>query len=643
MELVLKKNTKNISSSALSRRESGIAKVLGKMTKKFSNKLARSADILFLKDLVVNKACDRAKKALQDEAPKSWLPITHDSIRLIEQAKSICEQRIYLDEAKELFSLISSKWLHAVLEIHDEVAAQIQNNTEEVEYIDGVSSIDCDDEELGVDDKRRLIFNEPEGKGSDDKKEEEEVRVDTFRVVGIRRQVGETMGLTVRVENGRITVARILSESLIDRQGLLRVGDVILEANGKKIRTPEELLKIFEGKSDLDEIRSSGKLSTITTVSSSGAASNPSQAKERTLNSVNLDEELEGNNNPYDVNEFITLKIEPAMTDDTLSTKDDDGKHYIRANFNYDPRKDNLIPCQDIGLKFKAGDVLEIVEWSDPSWWQARKVNYKEPPGLIPSQDLEERRKCFVHFDDADYNQLYCCSAGTKRNKRYFDYFVSQNIDFDRAELFLYEPVEKMPPFKRKTLALVSHPALENSKNKLIERIIDYNPDKFAEAKRATTRPISESEKERYLRITEEEMSEGLSNNEFLYNKEDSTGYLEGITFASILQIMKESKLCLIDCQPDSLKLLHNSVNFLPYVIFLTPPSVHKIEVFDEGTKEGANTIRRKSKEIALEYNTYFDQTIELEEIDSTIKKILDSMEKLATETQWVPRNWVYS
>jgi hypothetical protein len=33
-------------------------------------------------------------------------------MRLIEQAKTICEQRIYLDEAKELYSLISSKWLH---------------------------------------------------------------------------------------------------------------------------------------------------------------------------------------------------------------------------------------------------------------------------------------------------------------------------------------------------------------------------------------------------------------------------------------------------------------------------------------------------------------------------------------------------
>ena len=43
--------------------------------------------------------------------PPSFLPVTHDSLRLIDQTKTICEQRIYLDEAKELFSLISSKFL----------------------------------------------------------------------------------------------------------------------------------------------------------------------------------------------------------------------------------------------------------------------------------------------------------------------------------------------------------------------------------------------------------------------------------------------------------------------------------------------------------------------------------------------------
>ncbi len=53
----------------------------------------------------------REKPFQDEEAPPSFLPVTHDSMRLIEQAKTICEQRIYLDEAKELFSLISSKWL----------------------------------------------------------------------------------------------------------------------------------------------------------------------------------------------------------------------------------------------------------------------------------------------------------------------------------------------------------------------------------------------------------------------------------------------------------------------------------------------------------------------------------------------------
>ena len=57
------------------------------------------------------------------------MPVTHDSMRLIDQAKAICEQRIYLDEAKELYSLISSKWMRNVLEIHDQLAAQIANRS----------------------------------------------------------------------------------------------------------------------------------------------------------------------------------------------------------------------------------------------------------------------------------------------------------------------------------------------------------------------------------------------------------------------------------------------------------------------------------------------------------------------------------
>ena len=48
----------------------------------------------------------------RQEEGQSDMPVTHDSMRLIEQVKTVCEHRIYLDEAKELYSLISSKWLH---------------------------------------------------------------------------------------------------------------------------------------------------------------------------------------------------------------------------------------------------------------------------------------------------------------------------------------------------------------------------------------------------------------------------------------------------------------------------------------------------------------------------------------------------
>ena len=83
---------------------------------------------------------------------------------------------------------------------------------------------------------------------------------------------------------------------------------------------------------------------------------------------------------------------------------------FVRAMFDYEPAKDNLLPCQDIGLIFKKGDVLEIVNWSDPSWWQARKVNSQERPGLVPSQDLEERRKCFVKHNGFN-KQISCCGT----------------------------------------------------------------------------------------------------------------------------------------------------------------------------------------------------------------------------------------
>ena len=53
-------------------------------------------------------------------------------------------------------------------------------------------------------------------------------------------------GLTVRLEHGKVIVARILIDSVIDRQGLVQTGDTILQCNGKDVKNPEELQKAIE-------------------------------------------------------------------------------------------------------------------------------------------------------------------------------------------------------------------------------------------------------------------------------------------------------------------------------------------------------------------------------------------------------------
>ena len=89
----------------------------------------------------------------------------------------------------------------------------------------------------------------------------------------------------------------------------------------------------------------------------------------------------------------------------------------MRCLFSYDPVKDTLLPCTEIGLPFKYGDILQVVNSTDPSWWQARHAE-GDTIGLIPSQDLEERRKCFVERPDISTFSKWssCCSSGVSQS-----------------------------------------------------------------------------------------------------------------------------------------------------------------------------------------------------------------------------------
>ncbi len=46
----------------------------------------------------------------------------------------------------------------------------------------------------------------------------------------------------------------------------------------------------------------------------------------------------------------------------------------LRALFDYNPRKDTNIPCQDAGLSFSKGDILHIVSQEDPFWYEQQRT-----------------------------------------------------------------------------------------------------------------------------------------------------------------------------------------------------------------------------------------------------------------------------
>jgi calcium/calmodulin-dependent serine protein kinase len=46
----------------------------------------------------------------------------------------------------------------------------------------------------------------------------------------------------------------------------------------------------------------------------------------------------------------------------------------VRAQFEYDPTQDDLIPCPQAGVRFHTGDILQVISKDDHNWWQSRHV-----------------------------------------------------------------------------------------------------------------------------------------------------------------------------------------------------------------------------------------------------------------------------
>ncbi|XP_033038716.1 MAGUK p55 subfamily member 2 isoform X1 [Trachypithecus francoisi] len=434
----------------------------------------------------------------------------------------------------------------------------------------------------------------PPSPGLDPTFSNQPVPPDAVRMVGIRKTAGEHLGVTFRVEGGELVIARILHGGMVAQQGLLHVGDIIKEVNGQPVgsdpRALQELLHNASGS--------------------------------------------------------VILKILPSYQEPHLPRQ-----VFVKCHFDYDPARDSLILCKEAGLRFNAGDLLQIVNQDDPNWWQACHVEGGSA-GLIPSQLLEEKRKAFVKRDlELTPNSGTLCGSLSGKKKKRMMYLTTKNAEFDCHELLIYEEVARMPPFRRKTLVLIGAQGV--GRRSLKNKLIMWDPDRYGTTVPYTSRWPKDSEQEGqgYSFVSRGEMEADIRAGRYLEHGEYE-GNLYGTCIDSIRGVVAARKVCMLDVNPQAVKVLRTA-EFVPDVVFIEGPDFETLRATNRAALEsGVSTkqlteadLRRtveESSRIQRGYGHYFDLCLVNSNLERTFRELQAAMEKLRTEPQWVPVSWVY-
>ncbi|XP_050068560.1 peripheral plasma membrane protein CASK isoform X10 [Anopheles maculipalpis] len=419
--------------------------------------------------------------------------------------------------------------------------------------------------------------------------------VTRVRLVQFQKNTDEPMGITLKMtEDGRCIVARIMHGGMIHRQATLHVGDEIREINGQPVQhqTVSQLQRL---------LRDARGSVTFKIVPSYRSAPPPV--------------------------ELFRIRPAPVLI-------------FVRAQFDYDPLDDELIPCAQAGIAFRVGDILQIISKDDHHWWQARHDAAGGSAGLIPSPELQEWRIACQSADKSHKEQVNCSIFSRKKKQCRDKYLAKHNAVFDQLDLVTYEEVVKVPigdpAFQRRTLVLLGAHGVgrRHIKNTLIAKY----PDKYAYPIPHTTRPPRPDEENgrSYYFISHDEMMADISANEYLeYGTHEDAMY--GTKLETIRRIHADGKMAILDVEPQALKILRTA-EFTPYVVFIAAPLLQNIADYDGSLER----LAKESDMLRQAYGHFFDLTIVNNDIGETIATLENAIDKVHSTAQWVPVSWLY-
>ncbi|XP_015278664.1 PREDICTED: MAGUK p55 subfamily member 3 [Gekko japonicus] len=580
--------------------DSGLHETLALLTSQLRPDSNHKEEMVFLKDIFSEKSLSYLMKIhekLCHYERQSPVPVLHSASALAEDVIEELQTAPMNNDEKELLQLLSTPHLRAMLVVHDTVA---QKNFDPV--------------------------LPPLPDNFDDDFDEESVKI--VRLVKNK----EPLGATIRRDEhtGAVIVARIMRGGAADRSGLVHVGDELREVNGVAVlhKRPEEISQIL--------------------AQSQGS---------------------------------ITLKIIPAVKEEDRLKE---SKVFMRALFSYNPKEDKAIPCQEAGLPFQRRQILEVVSQDDPTWWQAKRVGDTNlRAGLIPSKQFQERRLMYrrtigaLHntrsatkplYDQSSEKEDCDCEgyfngqyiAGLRRSfrlsrkeKQTSQPETKQAEPPQTSELLTYEEVTKyqQQPGDRKRLVVLIG-SLGSRLNELKQKVVAENPQEYGVAVPHTTRSKKSHEKEgvEYNFVSKQSFETDVQHNKFVEHGEYKEN-LYGTSLEAIQSVMSKNKVCLVDVVPEAVKHLRTP-EFKPYVVFVKPLISEKkknapmslapddISVpLDEEQLEMANS----AAFIEEQYGHLIDTVLVKEDLHSACSQLKAILEKLNTDSFWVPVSWVRS
>ncbi|XP_058476813.1 MAGUK p55 subfamily member 3-like isoform X2 [Solea solea] len=596
----------------------GLHETLALLTSQLHPDAKHKEDLFLLKDVLSERTLGYLMKIhekLKQYEKQSPTPVLHSASYLAEDLSEELQNGRLEEDERELLLLLNTPHLKAVLSAHDTVA---QKNFDPV------------------------LPPLPEDLAED--LEEESVKI--VRLVKNK----EPLGATIRRDEatGAVIVARIMRGGAADRSGLVHVGDELREVNGNLIthKRPDEISQILS--------QSQGS---------------------------------------------ITLKIIPAVAEeDELK----ESRVYLRALFDYTPFDDKATPCQEAGLPFQRGDILQVVSQEDATWWQAKKVgDCNLRAALVPSTQFQERRLRYrmktgpsaspvsskastydrAEREDCDSEAAlngkdvvspkskaapaFCghafswdfYSASLRRSLRLRkDHQDSpgepHTPDANPSDFLIYEEVtqhQPRPGERPRLIVLIG--SLGARITELKQKVIADNPQSYGLAVPHTTRARKCHEREgvEYHFITKAAFEADIQKGKFIEYGEYKDN-LYGTSLESIHRVLDQNKACLVDVQPEALKILRTAV-FKPYVVFVRP------RFFDSQRKWLGSTsslstgltdddlqeMRQSAERVDEIYGHWVDYVLVKEDPVSALAQLQLILERVQTEPQWMPVSWVRS